>query len=218
MLATHTVDPVDFLRVALPLAARMIHPARGRQPLTPRQLEVSNYLAAYIDVNSYAPSLKEIAEDFGFASLATVVEHLRNLAHPHHVHMNGTEIFTFTLREVPGIIDRTLLNAARRADDVDYFFLHQANKFILNHLVKKIKLPSEKCPFSIGSYGNTNGASPAVTACHAVADVNRDRELLAMFVGFGVGFSWGGALVRLRPGTVFPIEQSQWMEKIEENR
>jgi 3-oxoacyl-[acyl-carrier-protein] synthase III len=135
---------------------------------------------------------------------------LRRIPHPECVYMDGAQIFTFTLREVPGVVRRTLQGSGRNADEVDYFFLHQANKFILDHLVKKMKLPPDKCPLSIGEYGNTWGASPAVTACHAVADINRDRELLAMFVGFGVGYSWGGALVRLRPETVFPIEESVW--------
>lgn len=133
-------------------------------------------------------------------------EHLRDVPHPECFCMDGAEVFTFTLREVPGIIERTLQSAGRDVDSVDYFFFHQANKFIQDHLARKIGLPSEKCPVSIDRYGNTSGASPAVTACHAVAGVNRDRELLAMFVGFGVGYSWGGALVRLRPDTVFPIE------------
>ena len=119
------------------------------------------------------------------------------------------QIFTFTLREVPGVIERTLRNAGRQMADVDYFLFHQANQFILNHLIKKMKLPAEKCPLSIGEYGNTSGASPAVTACHALPEVNRQRELSVMFVGFGVGYSWGGALVRLRPGTLFAVETSE---------
>ena len=133
-------------------------------------------------------------------------ENLRAIPYPENVYMNGSEIFTFTLREVPGIVQRTLENSGRTADEVDYFFFHQANKFILDHLIKRMKLPPEKCPLSIRAYGNTSGASPALTACHAVADINRRRELTAMFVGFGVGYSWGGALVRLRPRTVLPIE------------
>jgi len=126
---------------------------------------------------------------------------------PEFVHMEGAEIFAFTLREVPGIVARTLQRAGRGADGVDYFFFHQANKFIQDHLVRKLGLAAEKCPASIDRFGNTSGASPAVTACHAVAAINRGRELAAMFVGFGIGYSWGGVLVRLRRGTVLPLEE-----------
>ena len=140
---------------------------------------------------------------------------LEKVVNPQCVYMDGAQIFTFTLREVPGVIQRTLQNAGRQLGEVDYFLLHQANQFILNHLIKKMKLPAEKCPLSIGEYGNTSSASPAVTACHALVDANRDRELSVMFVGFGVGYSWGGALVRLRPGTVLGVEESKASEKAE---
>ena len=70
-----------------------------------------------------------------------------------------------------------------------------------------MRLPPEKCPLSIDCFGNTSGASPAVTACHAAAELGQTRPLVGMFVGFGVGYSWGGTLVRLQPGTFFPIEE-----------
>ena len=132
---------------------------------------------------------------------------LAKVEYPEHTYINGAEIFTFTLREVPGLVERTLAAAKVSAEAVDYYFFHQANKFILDYLIRKMRLPAAKCPLSIGSYGNTSGVSPAVTACHAAAAVNRERELLAAFVAFGVGYSWGGAMVRLRPGVLFPIEE-----------
>ena len=140
--------------------------------------------------------------------MASAPESLRKLAYPENVAMNGAEIFTFTLREVPGIVRRTLAAAKIEGDAVDYYFFHQANKFILDHLIRKMRLPAEKCPLSIDRFGNTSGPSPVVTACCAAAEKNRDRELRGMFVGFGVGYSWGGALVRLRQGVLFPIEES----------
>jgi len=48
-------------------------------PLTKRQREILDYLARYIDDKGYAPSFEEIAETMGYASLATVHEHLTNL-------------------------------------------------------------------------------------------------------------------------------------------
>lgn len=48
-------------------------------PLTKRQKEILSYLEGHIQANGYAPSFEEIAEQFSFASLATVHEHLTNL-------------------------------------------------------------------------------------------------------------------------------------------
>lgn len=48
-------------------------------PLTKRQSQILEYLQQHIARHAYAPSFEEIAEEFGFQSLATVHEHLTNL-------------------------------------------------------------------------------------------------------------------------------------------
>ena len=127
--------------------------------------------------------------------------------HPRHLNMAGAEIFSFTLREVPGVVTRVLERAGREKEDVDYFLFHQANQFIINHLIRKMKLPKEKCPVSIAEFGNTSGTSPALTACHCLSEINSERELCGLIVGFGVGFSWGGAFVSLRRNTLGSVEE-----------
>ncbi len=47
--------------------------------LTRRQKQILDYLETYIGEQGYAPSFEEIADSFGFSSLATVHEHLTNL-------------------------------------------------------------------------------------------------------------------------------------------
>jgi len=48
-------------------------------PLTKRQKEILDYVSSFIEERGYAPSFEEIAESFGYSSLATVHEHLSNL-------------------------------------------------------------------------------------------------------------------------------------------
>lgn len=48
-------------------------------PLTKRQKQILDYLDGYLREHGYAPSYEEIAGNFGYASLATVHEHLENL-------------------------------------------------------------------------------------------------------------------------------------------
>jgi repressor LexA len=48
-------------------------------PLTKRQKEILDHVGAFILDRGYAPSFEEIAEHFGYSSLATVHEHLSNL-------------------------------------------------------------------------------------------------------------------------------------------
>jgi repressor LexA len=63
----------------------------GRVPLTRRQSEILDYLRSHIEDQGYAPSFEEIAEKFGFASLATVHEHLTNLERKGYIRRSYNE-------------------------------------------------------------------------------------------------------------------------------
>lgn len=60
-------------------------------PLTKRQKEILDYIASFIDDQGYAPSFEEIAESFGYSSLATVHEHLSNLERKGYIRKSYNE-------------------------------------------------------------------------------------------------------------------------------
>ena len=60
-------------------------------PLTRRQSEILNYLQSHIQKQGFAPSFEEIAERFGFQSLATVHEHLTNLERKGYIRRSYNE-------------------------------------------------------------------------------------------------------------------------------
>jgi len=60
-------------------------------PLTKRQKEILDYIGAFIEDQGYAPSFEEIAEAFGYASLATVHEHLSNLERKGYIRKSYNE-------------------------------------------------------------------------------------------------------------------------------
>ena len=60
-------------------------------PLTKRQSEILAYLQHHIQDQGYAPSFEEIAERFGFQSLATVHEHLTNLERKGYIRRSYNE-------------------------------------------------------------------------------------------------------------------------------
>jgi len=47
--------------------------------LTKKQRQILDYVESFVDTNGYSPSYEEIADHFGYNSLATVHEHLTNL-------------------------------------------------------------------------------------------------------------------------------------------
>lgn len=121
------------------------------------------------------------------------------LKDPLFLYMDGGEIFNFTLRTVPPLLKRTMEFAGRAVDSYDAFLFHQANLFMLKHLVKKMKLPDERVPINIDNFGNTSSASvPLLMTTLMKQRLAEQRLELAMF-GFGVGYSWSSASISVGP-------------------
>jgi 3-oxoacyl-[acyl-carrier-protein] synthase-3 len=115
----------------------------------------------------------------------------------HYLTMNGAGIMNFTLKRVPSLINDTLNAASIGADAVDYFILHQSNRFIIGHLAKKCNVPEAKLPLTLWDYGNTGGPSVPLTITEGKLTRPSDRGLMLLMVAYGVGLSWGSALVDL---------------------
>jgi 3-oxoacyl-[acyl-carrier-protein] synthase-3 len=121
--------------------------------------------------------------------------------------MNGTEVFAFTLREVPALMDGILATAGWERGAVDQFVFHQANKFMLDYLAKKMKLPAEKTPFSLSEYGNTSSASIPLTISACLRDkLSQSPPQKIILAGFGVGWSWGACATEMG-SVVLPLIQ-----------
>ncbi|PZQ36083.1 MAG: ketoacyl-ACP synthase III, partial [Phenylobacterium zucineum] len=119
---------------------------------------------------------------------------------PSRLHMDGGEVFTFTLREVPKLVADTLADAGMTGDSVDAYLLHQANRFMLRHIGKKIgATDTDRLPINIDRYGNTSSATiPLLLADDMSQRLTTGTETL-MLVGFGVGLSWGAVLAEFGP-------------------
>ena len=113
------------------------------------------------------------------------------------VKMNGANVFSFAISRVPALIDETLQAADVSRDDLDYFILHQSNRFIMRHISNKAGLAAGKVPMTIEDYGSTGGPSVPLTITCGGLVRPADRALHMMLLGYGVGLSWGSALVDL---------------------
>jgi 3-oxoacyl-[acyl-carrier-protein] synthase-3 len=112
-----------------------------------------------------------------------------------NLYMNGPEVLNFTLRAIPVSIDKLLEKAACALSDIDLFVFHQANRFMLDYLRKKLRIPEEKFCISLQDCGNTVSSSIPIAFHHALAEGRVHTGDRIMMVGFGVGYSWAGALV-----------------------
>ena len=120
----------------------------------------------------------------------------------HFVSMNGAGVFNFAIKRVPSVIEETLNASGLDRAAIDYFILHQSNLFIMRHLAKKMKIPEAKIPFTIQRFGSAGGPSIPLTLTQGDLIRPPDRSLRLMMVGYGVGLSWGSALVSFPPDAV----------------
>jgi 3-oxoacyl-[acyl-carrier-protein] synthase-3 len=112
------------------------------------------------------------------------------------LHMNGPEIFNFTLRVVPDAVSRLLALGRKEIGDIDLFVFHQANQFMLDHLRRKLAIPQERFYIALRHCGNTVSSTIPIALQCAAAEGRLQPGHLVMLVGFGVGYSWGAPLIR----------------------
>lgn len=112
--------------------------------------------------------------------------------------MDGAEIFNFTLRVVPATVRTLLARAGKATEDVDRYVFHQANRYILNHLRKRLKIPEEKFLVKLDHCGNTGSSTIPIVLKHAQEEGQLKPEQLVALMGFGPGYSWAAGLLRWR--------------------
>ncbi len=112
-----------------------------------------------------------------------------------NLYMNGANIFTFTIEAVPKVIHQLLYNTDLEIDQIDWFILHQANRFMLQHLISKLRISEDKAPICLKEFGNTVSCSIPITLRECQSDGLFWVDDKIMLIGFGVGYSWGAVLL-----------------------
>ena len=109
--------------------------------------------------------------------------------------MNGANVFNFTIKRVPDLVQEALSLAKITAEEIDYFIFHQSNQFMIKHLMKKIGIPDRKAPLILKEYGNAGGASVPLTITLGGLERPPGQDVAAHDVGL-----WHRAVVGVRPG------------------
>jgi 3-oxoacyl-[acyl-carrier-protein] synthase-3 len=121
-----------------------------------------------------------------------------NLRAKDHLRMDGSAIFNFVQVEVPPMIQSLLANAGVSLEAVDYFLCHQPNRFMLQKLADKMKIPHSKMPNNVVEhFGNSGGSTIPTAITFNLADQMKHGRFLTCLAGFGGGLAWAAMLLRL---------------------
>lgn len=131
-----------------------------------------------------------IEEDFGNGIIRA----------PKDALINGMDVFSFAITKPPISVKKLMEQQGLDKDkDVDYFLIHQANKLIVDRLVKKLKLPIEKVPYNLQEFGNLGGASILMLMVSEIAEDLKTKPLTLVCSSFGLGLTWGTMVLRTKP-------------------
>lgn len=109
--------------------------------------------------------------------------------------MRGMDVFVFSTDIGPKGITAILSDAKLTIEDIDYIAIHQANAQIVKAIAKYARLPSSKWSTeTFRQYGNCASAATCLDLIREMQERNLKKTLLA---SFGVGLSWGFALIDL---------------------
>lgn len=114
---------------------------------------------------------------------------------PDHLYMDGAEIFSFTQEKVPIMVKETIEKNNIANSDIDLYILHQANKYMLNFLRKKMKIEPEKFYYYMETVGNTVSSTVPIALSEAIKDGSIAKDNKVLLAGFGVGLSWGATIL-----------------------
>jgi len=112
------------------------------------------------------------------------------------VYMNGPAVFSFTLNIVPKLVADVLAAARLSLNDVDMIVPHQANAYMLEALRKRLNVPTERFFVDVRNIGNTVSATIPIALVTAASSGLVKPGHHIMLLGFGIGLSWGGTMIR----------------------
>lgn len=123
-----------------------------------------------------------------------IVDEYGNIRSDENGYMNGADVFTFVIVEVPKDIKRLMAAAKEDIHNMDFYVFHQANAFINNYIAKKMRLDPVRIPWTIQKYGNTSSVSVPLTIVSELRGKLKGNKKI-MMSAFGVGMAWATAIV-----------------------
>jgi 3-oxoacyl-[acyl-carrier-protein] synthase-3 len=164
-------------------------------------IEKGNYSNAFFELMSDGSGANSVMISAGAYRNPTTENNIKaeekedgNIRSDHQIYMDGMDVFNFALRVVPKSIKNVMQTIGMNLNDVDYLILHQANKFMNDFFIKKMKFDVAKVPYCIDKFGNTSSTSIPLTIVSELENKLADEKRVVL-CGFGAGLSWGTAYI-----------------------
>lgn len=118
--------------------------------------------------------------------------------------MDGIGTFNHAVIAIPKQVKLLMKEADVVADEIDYLVSHQANRFMIDFIIRRLKFDPEKVPFCLLKYGNTSCASiPLTIVSELESKLGGEKKLLLSAIG--AGWSFGTAYLVTKNIKISPV-------------
>jgi 3-oxoacyl-[acyl-carrier-protein] synthase-3 len=107
-------------------------------------------------------------------------------------YMNGRQVFNFALLKVPAHLHELLNESDLTSQDIDAFCIHQGSAALVDAVARRFEGEPEKFIKDMVETGNTVSSSIPLLLEKHMFDSSWQRVAIS---GFGVGLSWGSAII-----------------------
>ncbi|SPJ08356.1 oxoacyl-ACP synthase [Plasmodium sp. DRC-Itaito] len=112
------------------------------------------------------------------------------------LHMNGKEVFKYTISNIPKILKKAIQNSNINIEDINYFIFHQANIRIIETIAKNLNIPMSKVLVNLDEYANTSAASIPLCFSENIKNGKIKTNDIICMCGFGAGMSYGCVILK----------------------
>jgi 3-oxoacyl-[acyl-carrier-protein] synthase III len=112
------------------------------------------------------------------------------------IRMSGNATFKVAVKRMTEVCLEALEYNGLSKEDVDLVIPHQANQRIIDAVVKKLEIPSEKVFMNIHKYGNTSAASIPIAIDEAKRAGRIKPGCLMLVMVVGSGLTWGAGVLK----------------------
>lgn len=118
--------------------------------------------------------------------------------------MDGIDTFNHAIKVIPKEVKELMRITNITNDDVDYLVAHQANKLMIDFILKRLKFDMNKVPFCISKFGNTSCCSVPLTIVSELEGKMEGKKRLLM-TSIGAGWTYASAYLNTNNLKISPI-------------
>ncbi len=109
------------------------------------------------------------------------------------IQMNGRAILDFMQTRIPPTVRNCIEINNLQVEEINQFVFHQASKYMLQLLTRRLQLPTDKVPIDVSDVGNTVSSSIPIVMSKLSDQGPMEGHFLVC--GFGVGLSWASSIL-----------------------